>query len=69
MKSRVILLVITIAAVAATAVFMSGCSCSSKKDSKDAQNAVSDQAVSKGNGVAYVNDNFPTISVTYICEG
>ena len=63
MKSRVLLLVITIVVVAALGIVMGGCSCSSKKDS-DAKNATLDQAVSKKDGVAYVNDNFPTISPT-----
>ena len=69
MKNKVLLLVITIAAVSAMAVGLAGCSCG-KSDSKketttiDVKSVPTDKAVKSDDGEVYVEDNFPTISPT-----
>ena len=67
MKSRVLLLAITIVAVTAMAFAMSGCSCDSKKEKattinpKDVPTA---KTASDGQGGVYIEDNFESISPT-----
>ena len=66
MKNKVILLAITIVAVLAMGVFMSGCSCNSKDDETtfNPNNVPAESASSDGNGNVVINDNFGTISPT-----
>ena len=66
MKNK-ILLVISIVALVAMAVVLTGCSCgngNSKETTINPKNVPTDKAEGNGNGVNYVEDNFPTISPT-----
>ncbi len=62
MKTKISLLVISVVVLVAMGVVMSGCSCS--KDKEKAKDVPTAKVVESGNGVQYVNDNFPTISPT-----
>lgn len=66
MKNRVLLLAITIVAVAAMAVVLGGCGCgdSSKETKLNPNNVPTDDVTGNINGFNVVNDEFETISPT-----
>ena len=63
MKRRIALLTITVLAVLAMGVALSGCGSDGKSDSTKSAGVPTDKVTHAGNGENYVNDTFETISM------